>query len=117
MRTGTVVEVTAAERDRLEAIVAEPTTLSIGGSGGLAESDIGEMQADTRAHLENFLVVILGGRAAEELTFGEVTAGAGGAEHSDLARATRLATRLETALDLAASAWYVLPTTSAIAIS
>ena len=77
--------------------IAEPTALSIGGTGGLAESDLGEMQADTRAHLENFLVVILGGRAAEEITFGEVTAGAGGAEDSDLARATRLAIRLETA--------------------
>jgi cell division protease FtsH len=47
--------------------------------------------------LEMFLVVLLGGRAAEQLTFAEVTAGAGGdAAGSDLARATRLATRLET---------------------
>jgi cell division protease FtsH len=78
--------------------IAEPTALSIGGTGGLAESDLGEMRADTRAHLEKFLVVLLGGRAAEQLTFAEVTAGAGGdAEgRSDLARATRLATRLET---------------------
>jgi cell division protease FtsH len=77
--------------------VAEPRALSIGGAGGLAESDLGEMRAETRAHLEKFLVVLLGGRAAEQLTFAEVTAGAGGeAEGSDLARATRLATRLET---------------------
>jgi hypothetical protein len=77
--------------------IAEPKALSIGGAGGLAESDSGEMQADTRAHLEKFLVALLGGRAAEELTFGEVTAGAGGVDGSDLGRATRLATRLETA--------------------
>jgi cell division protease FtsH len=78
--------------------IAEPTALSIGGTGGLTESDLGEMRADTRAHLEKFLVVLLSGRAAEQLTFAEVTAGAGGdAEgRSDLARATRLATRLET---------------------
>jgi cell division protease FtsH len=77
--------------------IAEPKALSIGGTGGLAESDLGEMQADTRAHLEKFLVVLVGGRAAEQLTFAEVTAGAGGeAVGSDLARATRLATRLET---------------------
>jgi cell division protease FtsH len=77
--------------------IAEPTSLSIGGAGGLAESDLGEMRADTRAHLEKFLVVLLGGRAAEQLTFAEVTAGAGGSEEgSDLSRATRLATRLET---------------------
>jgi ATP-dependent Zn protease len=78
--------------------IAEPTALSIGGTGGLTESDLGEMRADTREHLEMFLVVLLSGRAAEQLTFAEVTAGAGGdAEgRSDLARATRLATRLET---------------------
>lgn len=77
--------------------IAEPTALSIGGTGGLAESDRGEMRANTRAYLEMFLVVLLGGRAAEQLTFAEVTAGAGGgAEESDLARATHLALRLET---------------------
>jgi cell division protease FtsH len=77
--------------------IAEPTALSIGGAGGLAESDLGEMQAETREHLEMFLAVLLGGRAAEQLSFAEVTAGAGGdVEGSDLARATRLATRLET---------------------
>jgi cell division protease FtsH len=51
--------------------IAEPTALSIGGTGGLTESDLGEMRADTRAHLEQFLVVLLGGRAAEQLTFAE----------------------------------------------
>jgi len=77
--------------------IAEPTALSIGGAGGLAESDPGEMRADTRAHLEKFLVALLGGRAAEQLGFGEATAGSGvGGEDSDLSRATRLATRLET---------------------
>jgi ATP-dependent Zn protease len=76
--------------------IAEPTALSIGGTGGLAESEFGEMHAGTRGHLEKFLVVLLGGRAAEQLTFAEVTAGAGGAEESDLSRATRLALRLET---------------------
>jgi len=77
--------------------IAEPTALSIGGTGGLTESESGEMRADTREHLEKFLVVLLGGRAAEQLTFAEVTAGAGGAdEASDLSRATRLATRMET---------------------
>jgi DNA polymerase III delta prime subunit len=77
--------------------IAEPTALSIGGAGGLAESDLNEMRAETREHLERFLVVLLGGRAAEQLSFAEVTAGAGGqTDGSDLARATRLATRLET---------------------
>jgi cell division protease FtsH len=83
--------------------IAEPKALSIGGTGGLAESKPGEMQPETRVHLEKFLVALLGGRAAEQLTFGEATAGAGGVGdggaggvESDLSRATRLAMRLET---------------------
>jgi cell division protease FtsH len=77
--------------------IAEPTALSIGGAGGLAESELGEMQAETRTTMEGFLVALLGGRAAEQISFGEVTAGAGGTEGSDLDRCTRLAIRLETA--------------------
>ncbi|MDB5533597.1 MAG: ATPase central domain protein, partial [Hyphomicrobiales bacterium] len=76
--------------------LAVPKALSIGGTGGLAESDLGEMRAITRSHLEKFLVTLLAGRAAEQLTFGEVTAGAGGSDESDLGRATMLAARLET---------------------
>jgi cell division protease FtsH len=76
--------------------VAEPQALSIGGAGGLTESDLGEMHAETRAHMEKSLVVLLDGRAAEQLLFGEVTAGSGGREASDLGRATRQAMRLET---------------------
>ena len=77
--------------------IAEPTALSIGGAGGLAESELGEMQAETRTTMEAFLVALLGGRAAEQINFGEATAGAGGTEGSDLDRCTRLAIRLETA--------------------
>jgi cell division protease FtsH len=82
---------------QLALCVAEPTALSIGGAGGLAESELGEMRAETRDHLEMILVVLLGGRAAEQLNFTEVTAGAGGqTDGSDLARATNLALRMET---------------------
>ena len=80
--------------------IAEPKALSIGAGGGLAESDLGEIRALTRPHLEKYLVALLAGRAAEQLVFGEATAGAGGSENSDLARATQLATRLETAYGL-----------------
>jgi ATP-dependent Zn protease len=76
--------------------IAKPKALSIGGAGGLTESDHGEMQPETRTHLEKFLAAILGGRAAEQIIFGEVTAGAGGVGGSDLNRVTRLAMRLET---------------------
>ena len=89
--------------------VAEPKALSIGAGGGLAESDLGEIQAQTRPHLEQFIVALLAGRAAEQLVFGEATAGAGGSEGSDLARATQLATRLETAYGLGSLGLVCIP--------
>jgi ATP-dependent Zn protease len=89
--------------------IAEPKALSIGGTGGFAESDLGEMRAITRAHLQKFLVALLAGRAAEELIFSEATAGAGGGEESDLGRATALATRLETDYGLGAFGLVCIP--------
>ena len=89
--------------------IAEPKALSIGGTGGLAESDLGEMRAMTRAHLEKYLVALLAGRAAEQLIFGEATAGAGGSDESDLGRATALATRLETDYGLGAFGLVCIP--------
>ena len=47
--------------------------------------------------------MLLAGRAAEELVFGDTTAGAGGSEESDLGRATLLALRLESSYGLGAS--------------
>ena len=89
--------------------IAEPKALSIGAGGGLAESDLGEIRALTRPHLEKYLVALLAGRAAEQLVFGEATAGAGGSENSDLARATQLATRLETAYGLGSLGLVCIP--------
>jgi ATP-dependent Zn protease len=89
--------------------IAEPTALSIGGNGGLAESDIGELQAETRSHIEKLLAVLLAGRAAEQLVFGEATAGAGGSEASDLARVTQLATSLETTYGLGSLGLLCIP--------
>lgn len=56
----------------------------------------------TRRGLESFIMMLLAGRAAEELVFGadEVSPGAGGSENSDLARATRLAIDMEIRLGL-----------------
>ncbi len=45
--------------------------------------------APTRAILEDYVVQVLGGRAAEEVILGEAGTGAGGHERSDLAAATR----------------------------
>jgi ATP-dependent Zn protease len=91
--------------------VADPVALSIDvGGGGLAESEPGEIRNLTRGHLENYLVALLAGRAAEELAFGEVSAGAGGTDDSDIAKATWLATRIETAYGLGRSGLLWVPT-------
>lgn len=45
----------------------------------------------TRKEIAGELRMLLGGRAAEEVVFGDVSAGAGGSADSDLARATALA--------------------------
>lgn len=77
---------------------AKPKSLSIGGDGGFAQSAPATLQLPTRDYLERLLMTILAGRAAEELKFGEATTGAGGTSaECDLARATSLALRIESA--------------------
>ena len=72
------------------------------------------MRAQTRAHLEQHLIVLLAGRAAEELVFVEPTAGAGGSSpDSDLALATSLAMRMETSYALGQSGLLWMPAESA----
>ncbi|MCW5691648.1 MAG: AAA family ATPase [Pseudolabrys sp.] len=91
----------------------EPVALSINADGGIARSVDTELRAETRAHVENHIVMLLAGRAAEELVFCECTAGAGGSERSDLGLATKLAIDLETVLGLGRSGLVRLPTDSA----
>lgn len=69
-------------------------SVEICGSGGVTKASISRDRQD-RAALEEELVIDLSGRAAEALIFGRVSAGAGGAPDSDLARATQLATAIE----------------------
>jgi DNA polymerase III delta prime subunit len=80
--------------------MAQPLALSINSSGGLTETEPTEFGAQTRPYLEKHLMCLLAGRAAEELAFGAVVAGAGGDERSDLSLATRLALQMETAFGL-----------------
>jgi ATP-dependent Zn protease len=89
--------------------LGRPLSLSIGGGGGLSENEPGERRALTRTHIETHLMMLLAGRAAEILIFGEATAGSGGSADSDLARATWLAERLETAYGLGSSGLIYLP--------
>jgi hypothetical protein len=58
------------------------------------------MSSFTRLYVEKHLVDLLPGLASGELVFGEGAVGAGGAQYSDLARATRLAIELETSFGL-----------------
>jgi len=68
--------------------------VSIGDRGGLTEvADLeGSVDPD---HCNDLIVMLMAGRAAEELMLGSPTAGAGGAPNSDLAHATELAKKIE----------------------
>jgi len=53
---------------------------------------------DTEAWYERLLAMLMAGRAAERIVLKTVSGGSGGAEESDLARATRIALDMEQAL-------------------
>ncbi len=57
---------------------------------------------DTRDWYENMLTMLMAGRAAEQLMLKRISAGSGGTEDSDLARATRLAFDMERTLGFGA---------------
>jgi len=61
------------------------------GRGGQTSFVFSDEVESTRAALERTLLVLLAGRAAEEVVLGEISGGAGGDPQSDLARATQLA--------------------------
>jgi len=79
--------------------VGRVTRVAIAGAGGLTERTRAPSQA-LLADLERELETMLAGRAAERLVLGDVSAGAGGDETSDLGQATRLAMAIETQLGL-----------------
>jgi len=54
----------------------------------------------TKPHLEAFIIGMLAGRAAEQVILGDPSQGSGGAEDSDLARATGLVARMHGSLGL-----------------
>ena len=61
--------------------------------GGFVDGSIGTHDEMTEARLTAVLIGVLAGRAAEGVILDTVTVNAGGADHSDLALATRLALR------------------------
>jgi ATP-dependent Zn protease len=80
--------------------VGEVTLVTIEAVGGDAftESIGTEGMIDTQQACEDYLAVIMGGRAAEQVVYRSALAGSGGSSQSDLAQATRLATVMEVSL-------------------
>ncbi|UWU14066.1 ATP-dependent Zn protease [Rhizobium sullae] len=68
------------------------------GQGGYNLVGFHVWAADTRDWYENMLAMLMAGRAAEQLVLKRVSAGSGGADDSDLARATRIAFDMERTL-------------------
>lgn len=64
--------------------------------GGLVERRVTPYSLQNAAWVMDQIVILLAGRSAEEIVFGETLAGSGGEEGSDLAMATRLAVAMET---------------------
>lgn len=68
------------------------------GQGGYNLVGFHVWATDTRDWYENMLTMLMAGRAAEKLMLKRVSSGSGGADDSDLARATRLAFDMERTL-------------------
>ena len=66
--------------------------------GGYSQLGFTASGSDTLGYHEDMLAVLMAGRAAEQIVIGSVSSGSGGADHSDLARATRLALAMERSL-------------------
>lgn len=80
--------------------VGEVTLVTIEAVGGDAftESIATDGIIETPQACEDYLAVIMGGRAAEQVVYGSALAGSGGSSQSDLAQATRLTTVMEVSL-------------------
>lgn len=83
-----------------------------GNKGGSTSMRLGTKALVTQAAISAHLTAILGGRAAEEILLGEISAGAGGSEGSDLSHATQLAASAELSLGMREQGliWHAPPT-------
>ncbi|PHP26799.1 hypothetical protein [Limimaricola cinnabarinus] len=79
--------------------ITRPTAMRLTLGGGMVEVET-LVETQTLAQLEARLQTLLAGRAAERMLLGDVSAGAGGGEGSDLAMATDTALRIETVFGL-----------------
>ena len=75
------------------------TTVTIDtASGGFTEYSSPDDLVDTAQQCEHYLLATMAGRAAELVVYGSTLSGSGGFAHSDLAKATQLATAMEVSL-------------------
>jgi len=80
--------------------VGNVISVRLHGLGGKAETLLDREKLQFAKGMLDNLVAVFGGRAAEEIVFGERMTGSGGDLQSDLALATRIAVELETAFGL-----------------
>ena len=82
--------------------VGNVISVRLHGLGGKTETVLDREKLQFEEGMLDNLVAIFGGRAAEEIVFGEKMVGSGGEPQSDLSLATRIAVELETAFGLGA---------------
>ncbi|MBD8653933.1 ATP-dependent Zn protease [Rhizobium sp. CFBP 13726] len=70
--------------------------------GGYSQLGFTASGSDTLGYREDMLAMLMAGRAAEQIVVGSVSAGSGGTDDSDLARATKLALAMERSLGFGA---------------
>ncbi|MBD8553502.1 ATP-dependent Zn protease [Rhizobium sp. CFBP 8762] len=70
--------------------------------GGYSQLGFTASGSDTLGYREDMLAMLMAGRAAEQIVVGSVSAGSGGSDDSDLARATKLALAMERSLGFGA---------------
>ncbi|WP_407116138.1 AAA family ATPase [Bradyrhizobium sp. LMG 9283] len=77
--------------------VFEPQALTILDHGATTRVELSRANSQTRAGIENYMVALLSGRAAEEMILGtsQATAGSGVGDNSDFSRATQAAIDME----------------------
>lgn len=72
------------------------------GGGGYSQLGFTASGSDTLGYREDMLVMLMAGRAAEQIVVGKVSSGSAGSDESDLARATRMALAMERRLGFGA---------------
>ncbi|MGB3387426.1 MAG: ATP-dependent Zn protease [Pseudaminobacter sp.] len=79
--------------------LGELTTVTIDtATGGFTEATSPDDVVDTAEQCHRYLMMTMAGRAAEQVVYGSALSGSGGFAHSDLAKATQLATAMEVSL-------------------